>query len=948
MPIIPANWDDYDSDLTSLVSDDDELKDERPPLPLPAPAPSRPKINTRPSTKEATAKSQKKARTNPHLAPPRICQYSAHQLHKMLGEGRINLDPEYQRDVVWSPAKQTALIDSLIHNYYMPPIIFSVTYRSGDIPGKMVCIDGKQRLTSIKRFMDGEIPHKDTFSGRKSYFINGPEQRRKLLTKPELQEFENQQIACVEYLNLTDEDEREIFQRVQMGVALTPAERMNAINAPYATLARELQAKRQMFDRNLKFQDTQKREYLAILQIIVMITGGSSKVMEPKNQKVENFLAKKDPVATTVRNATTIAINIFCLLIEDPVLGRPLCNSKHRLVPIEYVMTIYLIHLHHSKLSLTQLSDAVDRMREHLRSNFKEPQFSTAFKLLLTFVTKGVAKTTLKSDCRGDAPADPLSIAAQLEAAIASRTSEEVITPLSSKRKRAECKDDGDDSDDDRPLARRRPRPGRPRKVVLNSDDEAIVKSAPPHKAKTTASRASVAKAVSANAVASSSKATTTVKRVVSTNTKTVAPISRADNGASGIAPQTATPTIKPSAFNRTKKSVDSVTPSLTLPVSRSTPQIRTLPTPPASSASSASFLNPILSQTISLSSQINSQHTPSNDTVIDPLTQAHSSGRSVKSEPRNSPLPSSVTFAKGGPTSTDPSDRLAPIRAAKQRLLGSQHPAVSSPYAPATRDPRRPQQTQSTPPLVITPGNIDPYDRLTIDCDNLLEGLPSISRARPIRASTSRPPSPHKVSLGSTSGGADHPSESAQDQSWVPHGPESHAKTPRNVPLNVSNDVDNFGSSAYSFVASPIPFADQSADSHRPLRQLPSGDPHSTQQYPLGLGLHQLVDVSQTEMRPCERRPSTDSRFSSDGGRQRHRGLSRDKSTTGSSAHSRHSRSRSPRPPHGLPRSTPPLLSSARRDSDRQWDPRGRNRYYDSMSRWSADNRGGRGREVG
>lgn len=112
MPIIPATWDGYDSELTSLASDD-ELEDEQAPLPEPTPAPQRPKINTRPSTKQATAKSQKKARTNPHLAPPRITQYSAHQLHsavfsqflcicliamaEMLGEGQIKLDPEYQR-----------------------------------------------------------------------------------------------------------------------------------------------------------------------------------------------------------------------------------------------------------------------------------------------------------------------------------------------------------------------------------------------------------------------------------------------------------------------------------------------------------------------------------------------------------------------------------------------------------------------------------------------------------------------------------------------------------------------------------------------------------------------------------------------------------------------------------------------------------------------------------
>lgn len=40
--------------------------------------------------------------------------------------GEIDLEPEYQRDVVWTEARQEALIDSLFHNYYIPPILFAL------------------------------------------------------------------------------------------------------------------------------------------------------------------------------------------------------------------------------------------------------------------------------------------------------------------------------------------------------------------------------------------------------------------------------------------------------------------------------------------------------------------------------------------------------------------------------------------------------------------------------------------------------------------------------------------------------------------------------------------------------------------------------------------------------------------------------------------------------
>lgn len=47
-------------------------------------------------------------------------------LIELMHYGEIDLEPEYQRDVVWTEARQEALIDSLFHNYYIPPILFAL------------------------------------------------------------------------------------------------------------------------------------------------------------------------------------------------------------------------------------------------------------------------------------------------------------------------------------------------------------------------------------------------------------------------------------------------------------------------------------------------------------------------------------------------------------------------------------------------------------------------------------------------------------------------------------------------------------------------------------------------------------------------------------------------------------------------------------------------------
>ena len=70
---------------------------------------------------------------------------------------RDDLPPDLSHlDVVWPETKQIGLIDSIFRNFYVPPIVFAVQQ---DDEGEevRVCVDGKQRLTSIQKFFDGLV-----------------------------------------------------------------------------------------------------------------------------------------------------------------------------------------------------------------------------------------------------------------------------------------------------------------------------------------------------------------------------------------------------------------------------------------------------------------------------------------------------------------------------------------------------------------------------------------------------------------------------------------------------------------------------------------------------------------------------------------------------------------------------------------------------------------------
>ncbi|KXN86966.1 hypothetical protein AN958_09419 [Leucoagaricus sp. SymC.cos] len=148
-------------------------------------------------------------------------------------------------DVVWPESKQVGLVDLIFRNFYIPPVIFSINTREDGFE-RRVCIDGKQRLTSIYRFMSGLVNHDRTTNEKYWYqdsaSANSRCKHRMLLPEKYRRLFTNKQVVCVEYSDLDDKNEREIFQRVQLGMALTPAEKLAVLKSPHADFVRQLQS----------------------------------------------------------------------------------------------------------------------------------------------------------------------------------------------------------------------------------------------------------------------------------------------------------------------------------------------------------------------------------------------------------------------------------------------------------------------------------------------------------------------------------------------------------------------------------------------------------------------------------------------------------------------------------------------------------------------------------
>ena len=139
---------------------------------------------------------------------------------KRIKRGRYLLDPDFQRDFVWEPSKQSKLMESCLMRIPLP-----VLYVAEGPDGKILVVDGLQRLTTFVRFLGDKLAL--TGIGR-DHPLNG----KRFSDLPiHLQErVEDTQLTL--YILDKDAPKRarlDIFERVNSGAVLTRQQMRNAI-----------------------------------------------------------------------------------------------------------------------------------------------------------------------------------------------------------------------------------------------------------------------------------------------------------------------------------------------------------------------------------------------------------------------------------------------------------------------------------------------------------------------------------------------------------------------------------------------------------------------------------------------------------------------------------------------------------------------------------------------
>lgn len=222
--------------------------------------------------------------------------------------GLINLDAIYQRDVVWIPDKMAKFIESCLIGIIPNPIILSQNEE-----GEFICIDGKQRITSIIRFFNNKFPYEHTTVNKNgepiviNYYASEIPKKVKasddnrVLDKKVLASLKSTNIPVYCYKNLDYTDQVNIFHRLQNGQALSAGQIVisNSINEEVTTKYKQFFSKSVVKTKlsNLKLCNTDRKydeQYKLGLELMFIIGKTSKQYKKPDKKDIDKLYSNLD------------------------------------------------------------------------------------------------------------------------------------------------------------------------------------------------------------------------------------------------------------------------------------------------------------------------------------------------------------------------------------------------------------------------------------------------------------------------------------------------------------------------------------------------------------------------------------------------------------------------------------------------------------------------------
>ena len=181
---------------------------------------------------------------------------TVHDVVRRIKQGSFVMNPDFQREFIWDDEKQSKLIESVLMRIPLP-----VFYLAEDNEGRMIVVDGLQRLSTFARYIDNglelKLPKQQELDGKKFEDLS-----------PKLQ---NRVEDCNLVLYIVDAKVPErarldIFDRVNSGVPLTRQQMRNSLFMGPGTIFLKEEASTEIFRQatgnSLRSNTMRDREFI--------------------------------------------------------------------------------------------------------------------------------------------------------------------------------------------------------------------------------------------------------------------------------------------------------------------------------------------------------------------------------------------------------------------------------------------------------------------------------------------------------------------------------------------------------------------------------------------------------------------------------------------------------------------------------------------------------------
>ncbi len=326
--------------------------------------------------------------------------YSIRDIHRLLTSKEMVLQPKYQRRRTgWPTNAKTALIDTIINNYPLPPIYLR-DYVNQEGERRKEIIDGQQRISTITEFINDEF--------KLSKVISEEELTGLLFSQlplNEQQRYEDFEVSFISIRGASDADIISIFSRLNsFSLPLNTQEKRNSKYAgDLKTLVYEIASEYNTFWTEFKILSenniARMADALLISDIMYTILNGIKSASSPGVDKMYALYEDELPTRKIIYNRFTQTITVLGNLFESKHI-RNVFKPKFMFYSIFLVIYARLFGFEGKQNDVKgriRLADSINKL-ESFSLQFQSEDFDPAKKAKFKQATGNVAQRNFRHD----------------------------------------------------------------------------------------------------------------------------------------------------------------------------------------------------------------------------------------------------------------------------------------------------------------------------------------------------------------------------------------------------------------------------------------------------------------------------------------------------------------------------------------------------------------------